>query len=543
LKTQRRIQTQKRKAGIMSTIRRQSLVVSLLLVVVWLVFASLVCGQEYLQPKGYVNDFANLLSASEIDSLSVELRDFQSKTSIEIAVVTVTSLQGLTVEDYTNGLANAWGVGKKGKDNGVVLLLAPTEKKVRIEVGRGLEEVLTDLHSSRIIREDIKPLYRQHPNQAIIAGTHGIMRRLVAGQEKPINTSTSPASTENNEATREVLLFLGIFAVIVVIVVLFNYFSERNEIKKQNASALEVCRQALLTIKQGHKLAFDQLNQLKLDNPQSVWQELQEQLAQVEVAALERELSDCEQECLADRKKREAAWQHMQRLQMKLASCARLFKNIEATLAEISEAKALVPQKLASIPADIQLAVVAVQQADVTADTRAKLAEEQQEFQHVQQLLVVQSSAINWLEVMDLLSQVEVGLVAVMVAVEEDKATATKARADGPQLLQELPATLLAAEGRAGTSRSARTRLAKAKSEYHRARSLVNAGSDVDWVAVYLLLLAASDLCSSERATSVASPSYHSSDDDHGHSDSGSSVSFTSFGGGSFGGGGASGDL
>lgn len=208
----------------MNTIRRQSSVASLLLVVVWLVFASLACSQEYPQPKGYVNDFANLLSSSEVDSLNAELLDFRSKTSIEIAVVTVTSLQGLTVEDYTNGLANAWGVGKKDKDNGVVLLLAPAEKKVRIEVGRGLEEVLTDLHSSRIIREDIKPLYRQHPNQAIIAGTHAIMRHLLAKQNGLASAATEQSVGHTQEQMSPVvlvvmcLLCVGFIVFIVMIV-------------------------------------------------------------------------------------------------------------------------------------------------------------------------------------------------------------------------------------------------------------------------------------------------------------------------------------
>jgi uncharacterized protein len=90
--------------------------------------------QQYPKPSGYVNDFAGLLSHDQGAALNSELAAFEKRTTVEIAVVTVPSLKGHNVEDYTRGLAKEWGVGKAGRNNGVVFLIAPNERKMRISL-------------------------------------------------------------------------------------------------------------------------------------------------------------------------------------------------------------------------------------------------------------------------------------------------------------------------------------------------------------------------------------------------------------------------
>jgi uncharacterized protein len=112
------------------------------------------------KPTGAVNDFAGILSAEERSVLEIKVREFQRPAGLEMAVVTVSSLGGDTIENYAVKLFEEWGIGQELKDNGVLLLVAPTEREVRIEVGYGLEPLLTDAESSWIIRTAILPAFK-----------------------------------------------------------------------------------------------------------------------------------------------------------------------------------------------------------------------------------------------------------------------------------------------------------------------------------------------------------------------------------------------
>ena len=137
------------------------------------------CAQPYPRPVGPVNDFAHVLSPIAAESLSRELSAFQGKTTIEIAVVTVNSLEGKRIEDYTRGLATEWGVGKRGRNNGIVLLVAPNERKMRIETASGIRSTMTDARADAIRDVTILPRFRVGDMPGgIIDGTHAIMRLL-----------------------------------------------------------------------------------------------------------------------------------------------------------------------------------------------------------------------------------------------------------------------------------------------------------------------------------------------------------------------------
>jgi uncharacterized protein len=111
-------------------------------------------------PQGPINDFAHVLDAATVSELTTFVAGVREQTTAEIAVVTVPSLDGMTVEEYAVKLFKAWGIGKKEKDNGVLILVAPTERKVRIEVGYGLEPVLPDGLAGEIIRNDVLPEFK-----------------------------------------------------------------------------------------------------------------------------------------------------------------------------------------------------------------------------------------------------------------------------------------------------------------------------------------------------------------------------------------------
>jgi uncharacterized protein len=126
--------------------------------------------------SGRVVDQAGLLSASAEAELSAQLAAHEQKTTNQVVVVTLNSLEGDAIEEYGVALGRHWGIGQKERDNGVLLLVAPNERRMRIEVGYGLEGTLTDAISSVIIDRRLRPAFRAGDYEAgIRAGVDGIL--------------------------------------------------------------------------------------------------------------------------------------------------------------------------------------------------------------------------------------------------------------------------------------------------------------------------------------------------------------------------------
>jgi uncharacterized protein len=113
-------------------------------------------------PQKYVADTAHVLSEVGRSEIDATLRSLEQETTAEVAVVTVPSLDGMSVEEYANRLFKEWGIGKKGVDNGVLVLVAPAERKIRIEVGYGLEPILPDGLAGEIIRTAFLPRFKDN---------------------------------------------------------------------------------------------------------------------------------------------------------------------------------------------------------------------------------------------------------------------------------------------------------------------------------------------------------------------------------------------
>ncbi len=131
------------------------------------------------EPSGPINDFATVLDEAAEATLLQLVRDTEAKTSAEIAVATVPSLEGLTVEDYAERLFRAWGVGQEKVDNGVLVLVAPNEREMRIEVGYGLEGVLPDGLAGEIVRTAFIPRFREDDYQGGILAGVGRIAKIV----------------------------------------------------------------------------------------------------------------------------------------------------------------------------------------------------------------------------------------------------------------------------------------------------------------------------------------------------------------------------
>jgi len=135
---------------------------------------------------GRVVDEAGILSSQTVDRLTALLAQEEKQNGNQIVVVTLKSLQGNTIEQYGYQLGRAWGIGQKGKNNGALLILVPSEHKVRIEVGYGLEGELTDAQSKIIIDQFMRPAFRRGDyDQGVLAGTEAVLKVLGGVQLAP----------------------------------------------------------------------------------------------------------------------------------------------------------------------------------------------------------------------------------------------------------------------------------------------------------------------------------------------------------------------
>lgn len=157
----------------------------LLLLLAGFTAASAAAPAEFPALTGRVVDEAGLLSPAARAQLEGELAAHEQATTNQVVVVTLKSLQGYAIDDYGYQLGRHWGIGQAKLNNGVLLIVAPAEKKVRIEVGYGMEGKLTDAASHQIIQDRIKPQFRQaRMEQGILDGTHAILA-VLAGEAAP----------------------------------------------------------------------------------------------------------------------------------------------------------------------------------------------------------------------------------------------------------------------------------------------------------------------------------------------------------------------
>lgn len=132
---------------------------------------------------GRVVDQADLLNPEQEARLAAASAAVEREVGPQFVIVTVPSLQGLAIEDYGLRLGRTWGIGSRARNDGLILLVAPTERKVRIEVGTGLERRVTDPFAARVIRDTILPRFRANDLPGgIVAGSDALIARLRSRQ-------------------------------------------------------------------------------------------------------------------------------------------------------------------------------------------------------------------------------------------------------------------------------------------------------------------------------------------------------------------------
>src|SRR5882724_4195780 len=165
-------------------------------------------------PDHRINDFAGVLPAAERERLEEKLRSWGRESSNQIVVAIFRSLDGESLEDYSIRLAQAWRIGQKGLDNGVIFLVFVDDRKMRLEVGYGLESKLTDALSSQILRQVVAPSFREGKVADGIAAGLDAIEQVIAGTYK----AAPPGQAGRGRGG-------GLFPIALLLIVVIGIFS------------------------------------------------------------------------------------------------------------------------------------------------------------------------------------------------------------------------------------------------------------------------------------------------------------------------------
>ena len=175
----------------------------------------------------YINDYTNIINndyKKKIISIGKELED---KTGAQAVIVVIDSTNNIPIEDYSNKLFRAWGIGKNDKDNGLLILLAINDRKYRVEVGRGLEGVIPDALSNRVMESLVKPSFSQENYGEGLLNSYSKLCDYIAEEygvtlDKSLNIEL-PSQTQSNTSNNKNLSFIGIgFLILIFLDLIFN---------------------------------------------------------------------------------------------------------------------------------------------------------------------------------------------------------------------------------------------------------------------------------------------------------------------------------
>jgi uncharacterized protein len=196
-------------------IKKVTLILSLFLSAITGIYAQDIPAKP--EPPRLVNDFAGVLGGNA-DAIEAKLRAYNDSTSTQIVVVTVTSLNNYDIADFSYRLAESWGIGQKGKNNGLLILVAPTEHKMRIEVGYGLEAFVPDAKAKWIIDNVMKPAFKQGNYAAGIDGAINEIMNKASGAYKRDGSETDKKSERGTN---------WIIWIIIILFIIFSLFRKR----------------------------------------------------------------------------------------------------------------------------------------------------------------------------------------------------------------------------------------------------------------------------------------------------------------------------
>ncbi|MDP3792363.1 MAG: TPM domain-containing protein [bacterium] len=417
-----------------------------------LFLTSSVYGQViYPNPVGHVNDFANVIDAVAERELESGLRDYRKKTSIEIAVVTVESTNGLEAPEYALNLFQKWGIGDREKDNGILILVAPSERDMKIEVGYGMEPDLTDAQAGRIIRNVILPFFIEDQMEAgIIAGVNAVLDQLGATpfetrlEERRIAEEKRQIEEQRQAAQNAVFMtFLGI-GLMVLCAICTPIFLVRRKILRErrlktqyqnNARALNECVLIIKNSEVNYPNAQKNLDELKKDNPEAVWANFEESIGKIPERIRQARI---ELDNLITLNNNENGWKKSQEtfsevsvLFAKITELAGYPQTIRETIIQVRDSKNKSPELLKKTLFDIEATRESLNHKDVSNNAKQHLKDAEDKCTEANSLMSSQE-LVNWIAVNTLITGAIALVSKAKNAAISDKNSAEEARRPKP---------------------------------------------------------------------------------------------------------------
>lgn len=465
---------------------------------------------SFPKPAGFVNDFANVLPVEIKVTLESQLAEYEKQTSIEIAVVTVSSLEGLEIEDYTQQLWESWGVGKSGKDNGIIFITAPNEHNVLIQTGYGIEPDLTDLASSRILDEVVIPFFNNKDVAGGIAsGVSAILKSLGNAPYEARLEERRRAEAERHrqrELAAEnfksfifviIWILAGLFVFGTPIYLANKYLKNKKrllELQENNKNTLEKYRKFVFKAHDDESETIIELDLLKNESPKEIWEQLSTRLRDFYFPGLLEKLDI--QRSLIDR----SNWGGADEMAEKLASISGLIetnttilRDVKAKREEVKNAQRVCLGAMANLPSFFAKIKIDISHPDVTEETKQIVSDAETVFKQIE--LEHFDDAINWIELSAIYTKVSSVLEKAEKIIINNKEFAQKARIEGPQLLKTLPINIQNAESKMGhsdISEDSKKILISARQKFNEATNILESSSD--WVLIYPILFEATFL-------------------------------------------------
>jgi len=190
------------------------------IIIFMLILPLLGFAQDFPKPKGWINDYAGVIPSSAESRMEALANEVKQKTGAEVAVVTMRSLGGIDIESFASDLFRDWGIGEKGQDNGALILLAVQDRKIRIEVGYGLEPILPDGKTGGILDDYVLPDLRDGNYGAGLLQGLAAVAGVIAKDAGVQITGTKQAVPKRQTASRSRRKSGGIFPIIIFIILM-----------------------------------------------------------------------------------------------------------------------------------------------------------------------------------------------------------------------------------------------------------------------------------------------------------------------------------
>lgn len=173
---------------------------------------------EPMSPPQLVNDFAGMLNAADKAALEEKLLSYNDSTTTQIYIVTIDSLNDYSIEDYALQVGRSWGIGQKDKNNGILILLSKSDRKIDIEIGYGLESYVTDYESKHIIDDIISPAFKQNNYYEGLDNATNTLFSLLQG-----TPDHSTEAMDNNTQEKKIPVWIIVIIILFIIYLMIKF--------------------------------------------------------------------------------------------------------------------------------------------------------------------------------------------------------------------------------------------------------------------------------------------------------------------------------